>query len=124
MFSAMRESLIGLIKHALGNRLGSGMDLIWRQDVMSGVVVGLVTICGVISQDSGLVDGFVGAFCGNAIIYIIPCMLYAASVRGFLEKKRNRPSIAFSIFLVFLGLALAVAGCVCLVIFEVPPDPP
>mmetsp|Transcript_107561 Transcript_107561/g.304165 ORF Transcript_107561/g.304165 Transcript_107561/m.304165 type:complete len:648 (-) Transcript_107561:56-1999(-) len=124
MFSALREALIGLLKHVLGNRLGSQLDMIWCQDALTVVMVTAVTACAVVSQDSGLVDGFVGAFCGNAIIYIIPSLLYAASVISFLEKKRNRPKVVWSIALVVLGCILAIAGCVCLVVFEVEADPP
>jgi len=116
MFSALREAFIGMLKHIFST---GSFDLVWRQDVLSAILVALVTVCGVVSQDSGLVDGFVGAFCGNAIIYIIPCLLYCATVKAFLVKKRNRPGLAFSTFLIFLGCALAIAGCVCLVIFEV-----
>jgi len=123
MFSALREAFIGLLKHVGGTSMANSLDLVWRQDVLSGVLVALVTICGVVSKDSGLVDGFVGAFCGNAIIYIIPCLLYTAAVKSFLDKRRNRPGLAFSSFLVVLGVLLAIAGCVCLICFEVEAEP-
>lgn len=123
MFSALREAFIGLLKHIFQGAVASSFDLVWRQDVLSAILVGGVTMCGVLSKDSGLVDGFVGAFCGNAIIYIIPCLLYTATVRSFLDKKRNRRSMAFSTFLVCLGVLLAIAGCICLVVFEVEAEP-
>jgi len=123
MFSALREAFIGMLKHACSASIASSLDLVWRQDVLSGVLVGLITICGVVSKDSGLVDGFVGAFCGNAIIYIIPCLLYCAAVKSFLSRERNRPGLAFSSSLVALGVLLAIAGCVCLVMFEVEAEP-
>jgi len=123
MFSALREACIGLLKHVFG-RSAHSFDLVWRQDILSGVLVALVTVCGVISKDSGLVDGFVGAFCGNAIIYVIPCLLYTGAVKSFLDTRRNASGIRFSICLVILGFLLSIAGCVCLVIFEVEADPP
>jgi len=119
MFAALRESSLSLLK-GVGESWVGNLDLIWRQDVLSTVLVVLITSLAVLCQDSGLVDGLVGAICGNVVIYIIPCLIYAASVKAFFDKARNVPSIASSVGLVVFGVALIIAGCFCIVYYELP----
>jgi amino acid permease len=123
MFAALRESSLSLLKEVSGHWCGdfNYFDLIWRQDVLTTVLVSTITLIAVMCQDSGLVDGFVGALCGNAVIYIIPGLLYAASIHVFFTRRRgNLQSIATSLGLVVFGVVLIIGGVFCVVFYELP----
>jgi len=123
MFAALRESSLSLLKEVSGQWCGDSayFDLIWRQDVLTTILVFAITLIAVMCQDSGLVDGIVGALCGNAVIYIIPGLLYAASVHVIFTKRgENLRSIATSLGLVVLGVVLTVGGVFCIVVYELP----
>jgi len=123
MFAALRESSLSLLKEVSGQWFGDFdyFDLIWRQDVLTTILVCTITLIAVMCSDSGLVDGFVGALCGNAVIYIIPGLLYAASIHVFFTRRRgNLRSIATSLGLAVFGVVLIIGGVFCVVFYELP----
>jgi amino acid permease len=120
MFVAFREAVMGLVRfrpiwvHAL--------ERVWEQDVLSTVLVLIVMVVGIFCKDTGLTDGFVGALCGNAIVFVIPTVLYVAAVKTHLDMRRNNRILAACYFIITLGVVFAIAGCVCLVVFEIVED--
>lgn len=120
MFAAFREAFIAGLQEILGEKFGLTFTYVWEQDIITVVLVCLVTICSVVCADSGTVDGFIGAFCGNAIIYIIPCIIFLFATRPTNARpiERKRWTFILSIILVILGVALAIAGSLSLGFYE------
>lgn len=120
MFVAFREAVIGLVRfrpiwiHAF--------ERVWEQDMLSTFLVLFVMVVGIFCKDTGLTDGFVGALCGNAIVFVIPCVVYVAAVKAHLDVSRNKSVLALTYFIIALGVVFAIAGCVCLVVFEIVED--
>lgn len=112
MFSGLRESLVALGKILIPATADS-LDSVLLQDVMSLVFVGLITICTILLVDAGVVVGLVGAICGSAIIYIIPCTLHIAAIRGGLvDPHKHAIELSFVCVLGLLGVSLLIAGTV------------
>lgn len=108
MFSGLREAVIVLLKQ-LGPQCASDWDTIWRQDVLSMCLLALITVAALVVTDTSVVVGLVGAICGSAIIYIVPCSLYAASIHAFLTNA-NAMTVVWLKCLILLGVVLAVGG--------------
>mmetsp|Transcript_82726 Transcript_82726/g.208162 ORF Transcript_82726/g.208162 Transcript_82726/m.208162 type:complete len:630 (+) Transcript_82726:56-1945(+) len=115
MFSGLREAIISLLKHRDPIN-ASDWDVVWRQDAVAMMALALNTTVALLVTDAGVVVGLVGAICGSAIIYIVPCSLYAAATQGFLTDG-NSATLAWLKFLIGLGCVLAVAGCVTTILF-------
>merc|ERR1719330_1954266 len=82
MFSGLREAAIALLKQISQN--AADWDVVLRQDVLSMCLLALITFLALMMSDTGVVVGLVGAICGNTIIYVVPCSLYAASIQTHL----------------------------------------
>merc|ERR1719291_183281 len=112
MFSGLRESLITLAKTFFPAH-NESFDLVWLQDAMSVMLVGVITLCAVMMEDAGLVVGLVGAICGSAIIYIIPGVLFVRCLQsGLVSEDKNAVAYWFTHFLIGLGCFLMVAGTI------------
>ncbi|CAE7236962.1 unnamed protein product [Symbiodinium pilosum] len=75
----------------------------------------MVTILAIIVTDASIVIGLVGAICGSAIIYVIPCFLFDAATSKFLSQG-DELSYPLEIYLVrgigFFGVFTMIAGSV------------
>lgn len=108
MFSGLREQLIELVCFFIPEAT-SITELVVFQDILSAGMLALVTSVAIIVTDASLVVGLVGATCGAATIYVIPCLLFDRCTIGFetlctpVERWLVR-TIGFS------GIFLMVAG--------------
>jgi len=109
MFSGLREAVITLIKQTDPPH-AADWDLVWKQDALSVVLLSVLTGVALVVQDAGIVVGLVGAICGSAVIYIVPCTLYASAIRSFLGEE-NGPKLLWLRLLTAFGIVLAIAGC-------------
>jgi len=110
-FSGLREAAVTLLKASLP-RSAPSMDLIWCQDVLSVVLLTVIVGLATILVDAGVVVSIVGALCGSAIIYIVPSVLYAATV----PQARAAEIIIVRAVSVF-GLVLMVTGVICTLVY-------
>merc|ERR1740121_3516383 len=92
-------------------------DLIARQDVLSMILLAMITFVAALVTDAGLVVGVVGALCGISIICIVPSVLYSGAIRTFLQEDHHSGTLLFLRFLICMGVVLAVAGCISTLIF-------
>lgn len=115
MFSGLREATIALIKLlAPSSKTSDGnhtMDIVWSQDALSMLMVVFITGCASVLVDAGLVIGVVGAVCGSAIIYIVPCLIFVKAIEKFQDPERNKVVIYIATFLGGLGIVLGIGGC-------------
>jgi len=74
-----------------------------------------VTVIAIIVTDASIVIGLVGAICGSAIIYVIPCFLFDAATSKFLGQGDDLHH-PMEIYLVrglgFAGVFVMIAGSV------------
>jgi len=112
MFSGLREALVELLR-ILWPAWGEQLELVLVQDCMSLAAVVLITVCAMLLEDAGIVVGLVGAICGSAIIYVIPCALFFASLQSRLVDEQNfLIQRGATVFLALLGFALMIAGTI------------
>lgn len=111
MFSGLREAVIELLVMTWP-QLDDYLVQIWIQNVLSGGLLMLVTACAVMLADASLVVGVVGAVCGSAVIYIIPCVLYSAAMCNVLSKDRHMLEIAMASSVAVIGGVLGVVGVI------------
>jgi len=112
MFSGLREAVITLLKIIFPSN-SSQFDNIWVQDLLSIAILWLLFIVAMVLTDAGIVVGVVGAVCGSTIIYIVPCLLYASSIKGYLTITCTQMfELLWLRFLTLLGIFLAIAGCI------------
>eukprot|EP00929_Paragymnodinium_shiwhaense_P022168 TRINITY_DN14237_c0_g1_i4.p1 TRINITY_DN14237_c0_g1~~TRINITY_DN14237_c0_g1_i4.p1 ORF type:complete len:326 (+),score=33.05 TRINITY_DN14237_c0_g1_i4:43-978(+) len=82
MFSGLREAVLALIAFSCPS-YAPLCDQVWYQNILSGIMVGVISLSAVIITDASLVVGLVGSICGSAIIYVIPCLLYERASHRF-----------------------------------------
>lgn len=111
MFSGLREATIELITMVRPTAQHK-LHLIWCQNLLSLALLLVLTICAGIFVDAGLVVGLVGAICGSAVIYVIPCLLYQAAMGQHLMPEKHRREILFNRCVVGMGVVLGVLGAV------------
>jgi len=111
MFSGLREALCALFVCALPAQKGF-FELCWVQNVLSMLMLATISICGCVLEDAGLVVGVVGAVCGSAIIYVIPCVIYAASIAKFFGRHTHLWLFTALLLLASFGVLLGVCGLV------------
>lgn len=110
MFSGLRESVVTLLKRAYPER-SDEFDGVRYQDVLSLAMVALIMGCAMLLADVGVVVGIVGSVCGSAIIYIIPCSLYAAALQSpQMDSVKHANEIIGAKFAIGFGVVLGVAG--------------
>merc|ERR1719316_1135750 len=105
MFSGLREAVMTLFERA-----GADLDLVWKQDLLSVVMLLVILSVALFLTDAGLVVGVVGAVCGSAIIYVIPSILYAAAIEMFLSPDKHRTELGALRCLAVGGVVLGVSG--------------
>merc|ERR1740121_1877457 len=86
-------------------------DLVWKQDFLSMGLLAMITSVALVVTDAGLVVGLVGAICGSAIIYVVPCTLYAEAIKNVLSVEKQRLDLIWLRCLAALGVGLGIAGC-------------
>jgi len=111
MFCGLREATIELLVMAQPS-LEDGLAGVCAQNLLSCFMVLLVTLCAWVLTDAGLVVGVVGAVCGSAVIYVMPCVLYAASLQQFLDCSRRELAmeVAIAKTVATCGVLLGVGG--------------
>jgi len=109
MFSGLREAVITCLNLFFPDG-PLDTELVLTQNILSLVLLTLVVGCAVVLTDAGVVVGVVGAVCGNAVIYIIPCLLYASSIRLMQGGAGHMLEVSFQGFLIVLGACLAIGG--------------
>mmetsp|Transcript_12742 Transcript_12742/g.20625 ORF Transcript_12742/g.20625 Transcript_12742/m.20625 type:complete len:588 (+) Transcript_12742:49-1812(+) len=77
MFSGLREAILQL----LTDFAHVECEQVWKQDVITVVMVVVIAFLTSILTDVGLVVGLVGPICGIAAIFLMPCTLYAAALK-------------------------------------------
>lgn len=116
MFSGLREAVIELMimmQPQWTEPLGS----LWIQNVLSACLLLAVTHCAWMFTDAQLVVGIVGAVCGSAVIYMIPCVLYAEALGKVLNKEHHLLEIAIARSVAMIGMMLGVIGLITVFLF-------
>jgi len=116
MFSGLREAALTLMKMTFPEN-EDDWDLVLRQDLLSMVLLAMITAAASLVTDAGMVVGLVGALCGISIIYIVPSVLYSGAIQTFLREDGHAGILNFTRFLIVLGSVLAVGGVVSTLIF-------
>jgi len=111
MFSGLREALIDVLCIAWPSLLEYLETNLW-QNALSMIVLALITLCSHVFTDAGMVVGVVGAICGSAIIYIVPCILYVKALQKFCNKEKHHYQISMVSCLAVLGVLFAILGLV------------
>lgn len=111
MFSALREALIELLCIMWPSLLRRSKTTVFH-NLLSVVGLWLITLLAHIFTRAGCVAGVVGAVCGSAAIYIVPCIIYEAALVKFCNKDEHYGEIIIARTMTFLGLLMAVLGCV------------
>jgi amino acid permease len=110
MFSGLREASIALLTFMSPSNAAT-YDLVTFQNALSTVMLGAITVLAIIITDAGMVVGLVGAICGSAIIYVIPCLLFDRASGKFLSDGKYKLAEQCLVrFIGFIGLILIVAG--------------
>lgn len=118
MFCSLRESLLEVFcimwpnftKLCIKDTRFSG------QHVLSVVVLWLLTLTAHIFTEAGMVVSVVGAICGSASIFIVPCVLYEAALVKFCNKDEHYHDSVIARSLALVGALLAVLGCVSVLV--------
>eukprot|EP00913_Durusdinium_trenchii_P012001 g11275.t1 len=88
MFSGLREATLVLLATAVPDTVV--FDQVWFQNALSALMLGVIAVLGIIVTDVSTVIGLVGAICGSAIIYVIPCLLFDRASSKFLGLGDER----------------------------------
>merc|ERR1719498_179075 len=70
MFSGLREQAIELICF-FAPSFGPTTEYVWFQNVLSAVMLTIITAVAILVTDASIVVGLVGSLCGSATIYVI-----------------------------------------------------
>jgi sodium-coupled neutral amino acid transporter 11 len=111
-FSGLREAVVTILKASLPVSAPS-MDFIWCQDVLSVVLLTAIVGLATVLVDAGMVVDLVGALCGSTIIYIVPSVLYAATI-PLTRTTEIVLTRAVSIF----GLVLMLSGVIATLVYD------
>mmetsp|Transcript_45964 Transcript_45964/g.107466 ORF Transcript_45964/g.107466 Transcript_45964/m.107466 type:complete len:475 (-) Transcript_45964:110-1534(-) len=114
MFSGLREGVLAVLTHFAPEE-EELYSQVWFQNTLSAALLSLVTVIAIIVTDASIVIGLVGAICGSAIIYVIPCFLFDAATSKFLGQGDDLHH-PMEIYLVrglgFAGVFVMIAGSV------------
>jgi len=111
MFSGLREALLELMCIACPS-CQERSESVMFQNGLSVIFLVLITVGAFFFTDAGLVIGLVGAICGSAIIYIVPCILYASALEKFGNKDKHHWEIILVKSVACIGVVFAVLGLV------------
>eukprot|EP00931_Biecheleriopsis_adriatica_P035762 TRINITY_DN20600_c0_g1_i1.p1 TRINITY_DN20600_c0_g1~~TRINITY_DN20600_c0_g1_i1.p1 ORF type:complete len:474 (+),score=88.49 TRINITY_DN20600_c0_g1_i1:125-1546(+) len=112
MFSGLREAALALLTFVAPGSTET-FALVYFQNGLSAAMLAVITVLAVIVTDAGIVIGLVGAICGSAIIYVVPCFLFDAASHKFLaqgEKQANPKEIMLVRAIGCTGVVLMGAG--------------
>jgi len=113
MFSGLREQAIELICFFMPS-MTETTDYVWFQNVLSTVMLIIITIVAIIVTDASIVVGLVGSLCGSATIYVIPCLIFdRATIKGSLCDATERTVVRV---IGFTGVVLMFAGAIVTVV--------
>jgi len=111
MFCSLREAMIDLVCIFSPDKQEQTETNMF-QNLLSVVVLWLITLLAHIFTEAGMVVGVVGSVCGSAIIYIVPCVLYEAALEKFCVKQNHETKTKIVRILSVVGVVLAVLGCI------------
>lgn len=109
MFSGLRESTISLLSFAVAS-MEDTCNYVWFQNMLSTVMLSLISVVAILVTDAGIVVGLVGAIAGSAIIYVIPCLLFDRAERKFSDPTRTSTKQRLAQVIGCCGLGLMVMG--------------
>merc|ERR1712113_1156196 len=110
MFSGLREAVVVLLKLLAPSRRRE-LDIVWRQDVLSIVLLTVIGGCSLVLTDACLVVNVAAAISGSMMVYIVPSTLYAASIKCFTGVGNLCCEILWLRLLTLLGIILGASGC-------------
>jgi sodium-coupled neutral amino acid transporter 11 len=113
MFSGLREQLIELICFVMPSA-SSTTDLVWFQNLLSTIMLAIVTCIAILVTDASIVIGLVGSLCGSATIYVIPCLLFdQCTLKSSMCDSTERTVVRL---IGFLGVFCMIAGAIVTVV--------
>jgi len=118
MFSGLRENSVALLSLCMPDQTDT-FDLILFQNTLGAILLALIITMAVILTDASLVVGLVGAICGNAIIYVIPCFLFVSASRTFMSQGKEQVNPKEMLLVQAIGctgVVLMVAGALATVL--------
>lgn len=113
MFSGLREQAIELICFAMPSQRPT-TEYVWFQNLLTTIMLALITIIAILVTDASIVVGLVGSLCGSATIYVIPCILFDRctakfpSLCGPTEHTLVRIIGGLGVFLMIAGAVVTV----------------
>eukprot|EP00929_Paragymnodinium_shiwhaense_P010576 TRINITY_DN11534_c0_g1_i1.p1 TRINITY_DN11534_c0_g1~~TRINITY_DN11534_c0_g1_i1.p1 ORF type:complete len:566 (+),score=104.14 TRINITY_DN11534_c0_g1_i1:126-1823(+) len=108
-FLAMREALEELLKQVFPT-YGPELDIVWKQNVLSIVLVVLMASLSARCTDLPLVVGLVGSVFGYIVIVSLPCFLYGSALQREPDARSRSREIWCYLLAAFAGLALGLSG--------------
>eukprot|EP00930_Biecheleria_cincta_P085422 TRINITY_DN74813_c0_g1_i1.p1 TRINITY_DN74813_c0_g1~~TRINITY_DN74813_c0_g1_i1.p1 ORF type:complete len:493 (-),score=55.85 TRINITY_DN74813_c0_g1_i1:50-1501(-) len=112
MFSGLRENALALLAFCVPDQTDT-FDLVLFQNILAVSLLALIITTAVILTDASLVVGLVGSICGSAIIYVIPCFLFASASKKFMsqgEEQVNPKEMLLVQGIGCTGIVLMIAG--------------
>jgi len=118
MFSGLRENTLAVLSLCMPDQTDT-FDLVLFQNTLAAILLALIITMAVILTDASLVIGLVGAICGNAIIYVIPCFLFVSASRMFMSQGKEEVNPKEMLLVQAIGctgVVLMVAGALATVL--------
>jgi len=106
MFSGLREAVVQL----LTDFARVPCDEVWKQNAITTVLVASIAFLAQLMTDPGVVVGLVGAVCGIACIFLLPCTLYAAALKVDVMATNVGAQLLLTGAFRLLGVFLMVGG--------------
>jgi len=110
MFTGLRESVVELLKLCCDPERQREFDRTVVQDMLSFALLCALVLVAMACNNVWSVLNIVGAVCGSTTIYVLPCLLYAESVRRFLGVEGNRLELAAVYGMLAVGVVLGILG--------------
>lgn len=113
MFSGLREAVVQLLTD-----FGTVQcNEVWKQNSITTVLVTLIAFLTQLLTDPGVVVGLVGAVCGTACIFLLPCTLYSAALSVDVMATHVGLQLMVTRAFRFVGVFLMVGGVYATFIF-------
>jgi len=106
MFSGLREAIVQLLTDFASMQCNE----VWKQNSITTVLVTLIAFLTQLLTDPGMVVGLVGAVCGIACIFLLPCTLYSAALSVDVMATNVRLQLMVTGAFKLLGVFLMVGG--------------
>lgn len=114
IFTGLREAVLELLAFTFP-KLEHPLMQVGSQNVVTGLLLVLLTIVALVVTDPASIDGITGALCGTTCIYAIPGLLYWCAVSKFLRSSEAKWEKIFSLATFILGLTLTIGGTVMVI---------